>query len=50
MTASVLWFTALGLGARRFASTLGRPAVWRVIEALTGTLMLALALLLLRGT
>ncbi|MFC5461401.1 LysE/ArgO family amino acid transporter [Massilia niabensis] len=50
MTASVLWFTALGLGARRFATVLGRPAVWRVIEALTGTLMLALAWLLLAGT
>jgi L-lysine exporter family protein LysE/ArgO len=50
MTASVLWFSALGLGARRFAGVLGRPAVWRVIEALTGTLMLALALLLLRGS
>ena len=49
MTASVLWFSALGLGARRFAAVLGRPAVWRVIEAATGTLMLALALLLVRG-
>ncbi|MEN3276637.1 MAG: L-lysine exporter family protein LysE/ArgO [Massilia sp.] len=50
MTASVLWFSALDLGARRFATVLGRPAVWRVIEALTGTLMLVLALLLLRGS
>ena len=50
MTASVLWFSALGLGARRFATVLGRPAVWRVIEALTGTLMLVLAALLLRGS
>jgi len=49
MTASVLWFSALGLGARRFAGVLGRPAVWRAVEALTGTLMLFLALLLLRG-
>lgn len=49
MTASVLWFTALGLGAQRFASVLGRPAVWRAIEACTGTLMLVLALLLVRG-
>ena len=48
MTASVLWFTALGLGARRFASVLGRPAVWRAIEALTGTLMLVLAWLLVQ--
>ena len=49
MTASVLWFSALGLGARRFATVLGRPAVWRAIEALTGTLMLVLAWLLVRG-
>lgn len=49
MTASVLWFSALGLGARRFAAVLGRPSVWRAIEALTGTLMLVLAFLLVRG-
>ena len=49
MTASVLWFSALGLGAQRFAAVLGRPAVWRAIEASTGTLMLVLAFLLVRG-
>ena len=49
MTASVLWFTALGLGAQRFAPVLGRPAVWRAIEGFTGTLMLVLAVLLVRG-
>jgi L-lysine exporter family protein LysE/ArgO len=49
MTASVLWFTALGLGAQRFAAVLGRPAVWRAIEGCTGTLMLVLAWLLVRG-
>ena len=49
MTASVLWFSALGLGARRFAPVLGRPSVWRAIEACTGTLMLVLAWLLVRG-
>lgn len=48
MTASVLWFAGLGLGARRYAPVLGRPAVWRAIEAFTGTLMLVLAVLLLR--
>jgi L-lysine exporter family protein LysE/ArgO len=47
MTASVLWFTALGLGARRCAPLLARPTVWRVMEALTGTMMLALAAMLL---
>ena len=47
ITASILWFTAIGLGARRFASTLARPTVWRVFEALTGAMMLVLAALLL---
>jgi L-lysine exporter family protein LysE/ArgO len=48
MTASLLWFSVLGLGARRCAFVLGRPAVWRTIEAFTGTTMLVLAVLLLR--
>jgi L-lysine exporter family protein LysE/ArgO len=47
MTASLLWFCALGLLARRCAFVLGRPAVWRTIEAFTGTTMLVLAVLLL---
>jgi L-lysine exporter family protein LysE/ArgO len=47
MTASLLWFSTLGLGARRCAFVLGRPAVWRAIEAFTGTTMLVLAALLL---
>jgi L-lysine exporter family protein LysE/ArgO len=48
MTASLLWFCALGMGARRCAFVLGRPMVWRAIEAFTGTTMLVLAVLLLR--
>jgi L-lysine exporter family protein LysE/ArgO len=47
MTASLLWFSALGLGARRCAFVLARPAVWRAIEGFTGTTMLVLAALLL---
>jgi L-lysine exporter family protein LysE/ArgO len=47
MTASRLWFSALGLGARRCAFVLARPAVWRAIEGVTGTTMLVLAALLL---
>jgi L-lysine exporter family protein LysE/ArgO len=49
MTASLLWFSVLGLGARRCAFVLGRPAVWRVIEAFTGSTMLVLAVLLFNG-
>ena len=50
MTASLLWFTALGLGARRCAFILARPAVWRAVEGFTGTTMLVLAALLLLDT
>lgn len=49
MTASLLWFSALGLGARRCAFVLARPVIWRAIEGFTGATMLALAALLLRG-
>jgi L-lysine exporter family protein LysE/ArgO len=47
MTASLLWFSALGLGARRCAFVLARPTVWRAVEAFTGATMLMLAALLL---
>lgn len=49
MAASLLWFTMLGLLARRCAGVLGRPAVWRGVEAFTGVTMLVLAGLVLRG-
>jgi L-lysine exporter family protein LysE/ArgO len=49
MVASLLWFSGLGLLARRCAFVLARPAVWRAVEAFTGATMLVLAGLLLRG-
>lgn len=49
MAASLLWFGALGLVARRAAFVLARPAVWRGVEAFTGVTMLVLAALLLRA-
>jgi len=49
MAASLLWFSLLGLLARRCAGVLGRPAVWRGVEALTGVTMLVLAGLVLRA-
>lgn len=48
MTASLLWFSLLGMLARRCASVLGRPAVWRTVEAFTGATMLVLAVLVVR--
>jgi len=49
MAASLLWFAGLGLLARRCAGVLGRPAVWRAVEACTGVVMLVLAGPGLRG-
>lgn len=49
MTASLLWFSLLGLLARRCAPVLQRPAVWRAVEAFTGATMLVLAALVLQG-
>jgi L-lysine exporter family protein LysE/ArgO len=49
MVASLLWFSGLGLLARRCAFVLARPAVWRTVEAFTGATMLVLAGLLLGG-
>ena len=47
VTASVLWFTALGFGARLLARPLSRPRTWQVLDATIGVLMLALAVRLL---
>jgi L-lysine exporter family protein LysE/ArgO len=49
MSASLLWFTGLGLLARHFSPVLGRPMVWRAVEAFTGTTMLVLAALVVKG-
>jgi L-lysine exporter family protein LysE/ArgO len=49
MLASLLWFSMLGLLARRCAFVLARPGVWRAVETLTGATMLVLAALLLRA-
>lgn len=47
MLASLLWFSSLGVLAWLGAGVLGRPVVWRAIEAFTGVTMLVLAGLLL---
>jgi L-lysine exporter family protein LysE/ArgO len=50
MAASVLWFTALGAGARHLGRWLRDPAAWRVLDGLVGLVMLALAVgLVTRG-
>jgi len=43
MTASLLWFSLLGLGAQRLSGLFARPIAWKCIDALTGTTMLGMA-------
>jgi L-lysine exporter family protein LysE/ArgO len=44
VTGSVLWFSALGYGARALAGVLSSPRTWRWIDAGIGILMLVLAI------
>ena len=46
---SVLWFSALGYGARSLAPVFARPLAWQLLDGLIGVVMLALAALLVRG-
>jgi L-lysine exporter family protein LysE/ArgO len=43
LTASCLFFALLGYGARLVAPVFARPTAWRVLDALVGATMLALA-------
>ena len=45
---SVLWFTALGYGARWLAPWFARPRAWQVLDGLIGVVMLGIAALLVR--
>ncbi len=47
-TASALWFTGLGFGARWLAPWFARPRAWQVLDALIGLTMAVLSALLLR--
>ena len=44
MLASFAWFFALGYGARLLVPLFARPAAWRVLDAVIGAIMAALAL------
>lgn len=45
-TASALWFTSLGFGARLLAPVFARPRAWQMLDALIGGTMLLLAAML----
>ena len=46
--ASLLWFSALGFGARWLAPWFARPRAWQVLDALIGLTMWVLSALLVR--
>jgi L-lysine exporter family protein LysE/ArgO len=48
-TASALWFSSLGFGARWLAPWFAKPRAWQVLDALIGVTMWVLALWLVRG-
>ncbi|MFD1152475.1 LysE/ArgO family amino acid transporter, partial [Saccharothrix hoggarensis] len=41
MAGSVLWFTALGFGARWLSGTFARPSAWRVLDAAVAVVVTA---------
>lgn len=47
-SASLLWFSALALGAARLAPWLARPGTWRLIELAVAAMMIAVAVQLAR--
>ncbi len=49
MCGSLLWFSALGFGARLLAPWFEKPLAWRILDCLIALVMLALAASLLRG-
>ena len=44
MTASVVWFTTIGFGARWASGWMSRPVTWRVLDTVIGVVMLIIAI------
>ena len=49
IVASILWFTALGYGARFLRPLFARPIAWRVLDGIIAIVMIAIAVSLLLG-
>jgi len=45
--ASILWFTALGFGARMLAPLFARPLAWRILDGIIAVVMFAIAIALI---
>ena len=48
-TGSIVWFSALGFGARLLRPLFAKPASWRILDALIAIIMAAIAVSLLQG-
>ncbi len=46
VTASIVWFTALGFGARLLRGLFAKPVAWRILDLSIAAVMLALAVML----
>ncbi|MEW2570531.1 LysE family transporter [Streptomyces sp. NPDC047070] len=49
VAASLVWFAALGFGARLLSPLLARPSAWRVLDALIAATMIVLGATLIAG-
>ena len=49
VTGSVVWFTALGYGARALAPVLATRRAWRILDALVAVVMIVIAVTLVLG-
>lgn len=49
VSASVIWFFGLGLGASALSKSLATPATWRIVHAVTAVMMIGLGLRLLHS-
>jgi len=49
VAASILWFTALGFGARLLRPLFAKPAAWRILDGIIAIVMIAIAVSLLLG-
>ncbi|WP_296665577.1 LysE family transporter [Demequina sp.] len=50
MTGSVVWFSALGYGARLLSGVLARPRAWRILDGAIAVVMVAIAVSLVVGS
>ena len=48
-TFATMWFTAIGFGARFLAPVFARPVAWRVLDTVTGLMMIGIAIILILG-